>query len=357
MKILFVVTDLDLGGAEAQVVALACGLKRRGHAVEVASLLDPVARTGDLDAAGVPWHSLGMKRGSADPRAVFRLARIIRRFRPDAVHSHMVHANLLTRLTRLTVRMPRLITTAHNTREGGRLLELAYRVTDPLTDLTTNVSDASVQAYLDRRVSAPGRIITVVNGLDFSPFTEAAGAREQVRGELDLSGFTWLAVARLSPEKDFPNLLAAFRELPEGTELLIVGSGPERERLEAEAGPGVRFLGRRTDVPALMAAADAFVLPSQVEGLPMVLLEAAAAGLPVVSTDVGGVAEIVSDGVTGLLVPPADSGALAAAMLRLQEAPAEERGRLAAAARAHALATYDLDRVLDRWEELYVAGN
>jgi len=356
VKILFVVTDLDLGGAEAQVVTLACGLKQRGHAVEVASLIDPLARTEDLDAAGVPWHSLGMARGRPDPQGIVRLRSIIRRFRPDAVHSHMVHANLLTRLTRLTVRLPRLITTAHSTHEGGRLLELAYRATDALTDLTTNVSDASVQAYLDRRVSAPGRIISVVNGLDFSPFLAAAERREELRARFGFSGFTWLAVARLTPEKDFPNAFRALEQLPPETQLLIAGGGPEQAALEAQAGPNVRFLGRRTDVPELLAAADGFVLPSQLEGLPMVLLEAAAAGLPVVSTDVGGVSEIVEDGQSGLLVPPGDSAALADAMLRLQTAPAAERARLAHNARTHALRNYELGRVLDRWEELYVAG-
>ena len=356
MRILLVVTDLDLGGAEAQVVALACGLARRGHEVQLASLIDPVARTGELDAAAVPWHSLGMRRGLPDPRAIMRLARLIRNFRPDVVHSHMVHANILSRLTRLVTRMPRLITTAHNTVEGGRLLDLAYRMTDGLADLTTNVSDASVQSFLQRRLSKAGRIRAVENGLDLQPFETARASGPEKRDELGLTGFTWLAIGRLVPDKDFANLLAAHKQLPAGTELLIAGSGPLEAELRALAGEGVRLLGRRSDIPQLLAAADALVLSSTVEGLPMVLLEAAAAHLPVVSTDVGGTAQIVSDGETGILVPASNTPALARAMLRLMEMPAAERQQLADRAAERVKERYGLQQVLDRWEHIYEAG-
>ena len=353
MKILFVVTDLDLGGAEAQVVTLACGFADRGFKVQVASMIDPVARTEQLDAAGVAWHSLGMRRGSANPLGIIRLRQLIRGFRPDVVHSHMVHANLLTRLTRLTVRMPRLITTAHNTVEGGPLLDRAYRLTDRLTDLTTNVSQASVQAFIDRRVAAPGRITFVANGLDLTAYQADEAAAERVRQELKLDGFTWLAIGRLAPEKDFSNLLQAWKLLPAGARLLIAGSGPEEQKLAAEAGPGVTFLGRRSDIPALMAAADALVLSSQVEGLPMVLLEAGAAGLPAVSTDVGGTAEIITEGQTGKLVPARSPEALARAMLWMMELPVQEREQLAAAAKTRIQTGFGLENVLDRWERIY----
>lgn len=355
MKILLVVTDLDLGGAEAQVVTLACGLAGRGHQVQVASLIDPVARTEQLEAAGVPWHSLGMRRGSADPLGIIRLRHLIREFRPDVVHAHMVHANLLARLTRLTVRMPRLITTAHNTVEGGPLLDRAYRLTDRLTDLTTNVSKASVQAFIDRGVAAAGRITFVANGLDLEAFQADAEAAELVRQELGLTGFTWLAIGRLAPEKDFSNLLQAWTQMPSHARLLIAGSGPEQQKLAEQAGPNVTFLGRRTDIPAIMAAADALVMSSQIEGLPMVLLEAGAAGLPVVSTDVGGTAEIISDGTTGKLVPARNPAALARAMLWMMELTVQEREQLAAAAKARIQADYGLENVLDRWEQLYAA--
>lgn len=353
MRVLLVVTDLDLGGAEAQVVALAGGLAQRGHRVRVVSMIDPAARTEQLDAAGVPWVSLGMRRGSADPRGLLRLRHQVTDFRPDVVHAHMVHANLLTRLTRLLVHMPRLITTAHNTVEGGRLLDLGYRLTDRLTDLTTNVSDVSVQAFRQRGLVPSGRIITVPNGLDFAPFEGARSRREQLREQLGLGGFTWLAVGRLAPEKDFLNLFRAFRQLPPDAELLLVGDGPQQPVLQAELPERARLLGRRNDVAELMAAADGFVLSSRVEGLPMVLLEAGAAGLPLVSTIAGGTQEIVQDFDNGRLVAAADSEALARAMLWVMELPVTRRAELAEAGRRSVRERYGLPGVLDRWEELY----
>lgn len=351
---MLVVTDLDLGGAEAQVVALACGLAARGHAVEVVSMLPPEARTGELAAAGVPWSDLGMIRGRPDPRGALRLRRAIRSFRPDVVHAHMVHANLLARLTRAIVRMPLLLTTAHNLREGGRAIDLAYRVTDALSDLTTNVSAGATDAYVARGAAPRHRIRTVPNGLDLAPYEQAALRREAARRELGWHSFTWLAIGRLTPEKDFANLLAALvlYGRPEDR-VVIAGSGPELRALEAAADERTVFLGRRTDIPDLMAAADAFVLPSRVEGLPMVLLEAAAARLPVVATDVGGNSEVIRDFESGRLVPSRDPAALAGAMTWLRTLPAEERAAIAGRAHQAVASTYSMGSVLDLWEQIY----
>ncbi len=115
----------------------------------------------------------------------------------------------------------------------------------------------------------------------------------------------------------------------------------------------VRFLGARGDVPGLMNAADAYVMSSAWEGMPMVLLEAAAVGLPIVATDVGGNREVVEQGENGLLVSPKDSSRLAMAMRALMERPAEERTRMGQAGRALVLQRYDLQRIIQRWEDLY----
>lgn len=356
MNILYCVTDLDLGGAEAQVVTLATGMRARGHQVHVVSMLEPVARTGQLEAGDVSWSHLGMKRGVPDPRSIPRLARTVRMIRPDTVHSHMVHANILARLTRLTVNMPRLICTAHNTIEGGRAFDVAYRLTDRLADLTTNVSQASVDAFVQRGLAPAHRIRFVPNGLDLSASEPAPGDRARLRFELGLNGFVWLAVGRLVAEKDFPNMLEAWRLLPAGGSLLIAGDGPLRSELESQAVPGVTFLGRRNDIPALMAAADGFVMSSAIEGLPMVLLEAAAAGLPAVSTAVGGVGDIITDGHSGKLVPAHDPQALARAMLFVMDLPEADRLKLTENARQHVRASFGLDSVLDSWESIYAAA-
>jgi glycosyltransferase involved in cell wall biosynthesis len=142
--------------------------------------------------------------------------------------------------------------------------------------------------------------------------------------------------------------------------LLICGQGPlEQEVRDLIQSCGVeehvRLLGIRPDIPEIMNASDAFVLSSSLEGLPMVLLQAAASGLPIAATSVGGNVEAVIDGKTGILVEPGDPKALAQAMEKIAGMPEEERDAIARAAREHATGTFELERILDRWEDLYAA--
>jgi glycosyltransferase involved in cell wall biosynthesis len=151
---------------------------------------------------------------------------------------------------------------------------------------------------------------------------------------------------------------AAVRERRPESVLLLVGRGSLQKETELLArdlglGGGVRFLGVRTDVPEVMSAADGYVMSSAWEGMPMVLLEAAAAALPIVATRVGGNDEVVRHEGTGFLVPPSDHEALGLAMLRLSELPEPERRAMGDRGREHIRTTYDLERVADRWEDLY----
>jgi glycosyltransferase involved in cell wall biosynthesis len=140
--------------------------------------------------------------------------------------------------------------------------------------------------------------------------------------------------------------------------LWICGQGSLRDELAALAGTlgisdTVRFLGLRDDVPALMSAADAFALSSDLEGLPLVLLQASAAGLPIVATNVGGNADVVVDGRSGYLSPAGDVDAFAANMTRVEALSAAERSKLGRAGQTHVLERFDAERVFDRWENLY----
>jgi len=359
--LLFLTTGLAYGGAETQLVHLATRLKSRGWKVGVVSLMPPKAYVEDLEAAGVPVFSLGIRRKFPDPRPFLRLVRIIRRWQPQIVHSHMVHANLLARIVRPLAPFPVLICTAHNINEGGRLREILYRLTDPLCDLTTQVSQAGLERYV--RVGAvPRRKIRYIpNGVDTERFKPNPEDRLKVRKELGVDGFVWLAVGRFDPQKDYPNMLQAFarvvRKYPD-TVLLIAGDGSLRETMENLARElGVekqaKFLGIRRDIPQLMNAADAYVMSSSWEGMPMVLLEASATGLPIVATDVGGNREIVLEGKTGFLAPPGNPEALALAMVRLMDLPEEKRLEMGRKAREHVAEHFSLEKVVDLWEALY----
>ena len=360
-RLLFVITMLDLGGAEVQTALLARQFRSRGWEVEVTGLMDEQALGEDLRAAGIAVSSLGMRRGVPDPRAVLRLARVYRRFRPDVVHSHMVHANLLARAARLVQPVRFLVSTAHNIDEGGRKMDVAYRLSDATSELTTNVSEAGLARYRSVRAVRSDKSLFVPNGVDLEEFAAPADAGAGIREQLGLTDrFVWLAVGRFREQKDYPNMLRAFAEHGRDSHLLLVGDGellPDMKELAQTLGVAdrVTFLGLRNDVPALLGSADGYLMSSAWEGLPLVLLEAAAAGLPTVATDVGGNADIVRPG-SGILVPPADHGALAAAMTELEQTPAETRNRMGAAAQEHVRRTYDIDQVVGTWENIYRHG-
>jgi glycosyltransferase involved in cell wall biosynthesis len=174
--------------------------------------------------------------------------------------------------------------------------------------------------------------------------------------------FLWLAVGRLEPPKDYANLLDAAAHLQTTAKdnwvICVAGQGPLLAELRSRAdslgiADRVRFLGVRKDIPDLMNAADGYVMSSAWEGMPMVLLEAAATGLPIVATDVGGNREVVLDGNTGFLVPPKDPEALAETMLHVMALSRDERGRLGEAGRTHVESNYSLDQIVERWEALY----
>lgn len=363
-RLAFLITGLGYGGAETQLLRLATEMRNRGWEVLVVSMLSPTGLAMNFERAGIPLASLHMVRGIADPRGPLRLLALLRRFRPHVLHSHMVHANLLARVIRLVHRVPVLISTAHSINEGGRWRALAIRTTDSLCDLTTSVSLAAVDRYRRERLAPEHKLLRMPNGVDMERFRGDPKGRTRVRRALDIErSFVWLAVGRFTAAKDHPTLFRAFSRLarrhPDAV-LLVAGEGPLRNNYleilrQLNLLERVHFLGFRSDVADLMNAADAYVMSSAWEGLPMVLLEAASAGLPIIATDVGGNGEIVQQGSTGYLAPPHDPGALAAAMERLLETPASHRQRLGREARRQVARKYGLDRVAGQWENLYRA--
>ena len=372
-RIKIVTTGLDYGGAEAQVVQLAKGFQRRGHTVSVVSLLPLSGHAEHLSQTGIALESLQMKPGLPDPRAAMRLASIIRQHQPDVVHGQMIHANLISRLSRLWAPGPVYLSTAQNTYEYAvsdaeqtarkrSWRDLAYRLTDRLAHLTTNVSQAGVERYVAERLSGKDKTVFVPNGIDLQSFSGDPLQGVKVRQQIDpQAGFVWLAVGRLELQKDYPNLLRAFHVLLKQyptAKLWIAGQGMLSAELHLLAeslglGQSVRFLGLRKDVGHLMCAADGFVMSSAWEGLPMVLLEASKMGLPIVATDVGGNRDVVLQGLSGYLVPARNTVALQQGMLSLMKLPPAERKAMGVRAQEYVSRTYSLDVVLDRWESLY----
>ena len=363
MRILLLSTSMGMGGADQQLLSAALGLRERGHEVRIVSLT-PLGEMGArARAAGLTTESLEMRRGFPDPRGLTRLVRLVRAWRPAVLHSHMLHANLMARAVRLFAPIPAVVSTIHNIYEGGRVRMLGYRLTNGLVDHITIISQAAADRFIRDRIVPPGLLEVVPNGVDTDRYRGVpAGTRERLRRSLDLgTEFAWLAVGRFEAAKDYPNMLHAFGQVrarrPDAV-LLLVGRGslqPETEALARSLGleGSVRFVGTREDVPEFMTVADGYVMSSAWEGMPMVLLEAAAAGLPIVATSVGGNLEVVRDEVTGFLVPASDHEALGAAMLRLMALPEAERRAMGARGHDHVRQHYGLARVVDRYEAAY----
>jgi glycosyltransferase involved in cell wall biosynthesis len=296
-----------------------------------------------------------MDRGARGASGCVRLVGLLRQLRPEILHGHMFHANILARVARLACPIPVLVSTLHSAEESRsgsvdvRWRDRCYRLTDRLADATVAVAQAVAARHLSAKAASPARMRVIPNGVDTERYRPRRDLRDQVRRTLGLDRqFAWLAVGRLIWKKGFRNLLEAFGFLESGV-LLIAGEGPEREDLHRLARGDVRFLGQRDDVADLMAACDGFVQSSFVEGFPVALLEAASCGLPCVATDAGGCAEA---GVARI-VPPGDPVALAGAMRGVMEMPPAVREGLGLENRARVAARFDAGLVAGLWEALY----
>jgi len=362
--ITFITTGLAYGGAETQLVNLATKLKERGWDVRVVSMLPPQAFVEELKNAHIPLATLDMRRGVADPRAVFRLLKILREWNPQIITSFMYHANLLGRIAGRLAGIPVNISSIRNEKFGGPWRERIMRITDWMGNVSTTNSKIAADKLIKRGVVAKERIRVIPNGLVLEKFAIKNSNRTAFRQKLGIAEdeFVWLAVGRLEEQKDYPNLLLAFKMIIQDgheAQLRVAGQGPmlenlQRQSMDLDIYDRVVFLGLRRDIPLLLDAADGFVLSSAWEGLPNAVMEAMAAAKPVVATNVGGVPELVKEGETGFIVPPRNPEALAQAMEKMMALTREKRLEMGNAGRTHIEANYSLKHVVDQWEALYM---
>jgi glycosyltransferase involved in cell wall biosynthesis len=358
MKVLLVVTGMSMGGAERVVADLADALVSSGNEVMLVYLKGPLQvrpRRSEVSIACLDMNS---------PRDLIpgclRFRRIARKFSPDILHSHMFHATMLARLMRMSLPGSRNISTMHTAYDGGRLRAVAYRLTDWLADISTNVSCEAVDAFVASGAVRAGRMITIHNGIAVDEFRPSHEARMAIRRDFEIDDDCKLFVAagRLGWSKDYPNMFNALAKVRGKVDfkLLIAGDGSLRQELEKMVddlglSSRIQFLGIRRDIANLMSAADVFILSSAGEGFGLVVAEAMACECIVVATDSGGVREVL--GSSGFLVPSRDPAALAQAILSacsLSSQAATEMGR---AARQRVVDTYSFDRSVEKWLELY----
>ncbi len=360
LRIVEVITTLGVGGAEMHLLALVRGLAARGHRPEVVYLKGAGELAPEFLRSGVPVRKIAMETALAAPGACLGLARFLRRARPDVVHTHLLKADGAGAVAAWLAGLSRRLLASKHNDERALLDPRFSRLHGLLSTLDRRVivlSDHVGRFVAEHGRVDPRRIRRIYYGLDPAPFAEARG--DGVREELGLAAdaFVIVCVARFAPQKAHDVLLEGFaRAVAEAPalRLLLVGDDPfgdHRRRAEAHAraldlGDRVRFLGIRRDVPRLLAASDAFAMSSLWEGLGLVFLEAMAAGLPVVATNVSAVPEVVPDGIAGHLVPPRDPAAFARAFLDL--ARRDDRGRaLGRAGRAWVVERFGIDRMVE----------
>lgn len=302
-----------------------------------------------------------------DFRALRHLTRLFRVNKYDVVHTHTSKAGFLGRLAAVRARVPIIVHTPHGnifdgyfpyfvTRAFIGMERYAARHTDRIIELTPK----GVEDHLRENIGRPDQFTVIFSGIDLAPFEDAIRRRDATRSALGIEPGHILvgAVGRLEPVKGFMHFVAAAHRIAESMpecRFIIAGQGSQDAALRAEAAPlgdRFRFLGMRHDVPDIMAALDIFVLSSLNEGMGRVLLEAGAAGVSAVATNVGGVPDIVHDGCTGLLIPPRDPIKLAEAVCALARDPARRR-ELGQAARKKVAPHFGLERMVRRIEGLY----
>lgn len=365
MNVTHVVENLNRGGLERMVLDLVALQRQQGLRPQVVCVFEPGALAGELGSLGVPLVACG-KRPGLDLRALHRLRRAVRDHRTEVLHTHNAAAHYQAVLATLGLPGRRhVVNTRHGMGAGQRASrrDAFYRAAMGRTDAVVTVCDAARRDAVARGLVPGSRTVVIPNGIRVERFAASGEpARRQLRQSLGVAPDTRLigTVGRLNWAKDQDSLIRAFARVhatrPD-TALVLVGSGELRGDLEDRArledvASAVHFLGDRSDVAQLLQGLDLFALSSVSEGYSMALLEAAASALPIVATDVGGNAEIVRHGETGMLAPSGDPLALAATLGALLDAPALAL-ELGAAARAWLLEHGSLEAMAASYARLY----
>jgi glycosyltransferase involved in cell wall biosynthesis len=385
LKILRIIARLNVGGPARHVALLNDGLQRRGHGTLLvfgaldtgeASLEGPARELG-IPMLRVPDLGRSVRVGS-DLRAFVALVRVMFRERPDVVHTHTAKAGTLGRLaalvyngTRRKSRRALIVHTFHgHVLEGyfstpiNRLVRAAERWLARISDRIVTISPRQRHDIVERFAVAPAAKTSVVPlGLDLDALLSLDDDMSGLRGSIGAATADVVVgyVGRMVPVKDLDTLVRAFAQACAAVpslRLVLAGDGPERaqtEKLAEELGVAgrVHFLGWVSNLAALYATIDLFALSSVNEGTPVAAIEAMAAARAVVATSVGGVPDVVDPGVTGLLVPARDAGAMSAALIALA-ADRERRAVMGRAGRERARARYSYRRLVDDIEQLYV---
>ena len=357
VRVLFVVRSLHVGGMEQMVIELATSLREAGYQVRFCTIEDPGQIAGQLLPVSIKLDALNKPPGLRLDY-VYRLRTLLDAWRPDIIHSHNETGHFYASLANIGVfRNTKLIHTKHGRGDpGDRKSVIRNCLSSRLSDIVVAVSKDVANVCSEVENVPASKVRTIINGVGLDPYLRLN------RDGIDKGPIVFGHVGRLTEVKNQKLIIDAFgkvhKQLPQ-TRLVIAGDGPLRSELEQQArslgiASSITFLGYQSDIASVLSELDIFLLSSVSEGTPLVVIEAMAAGCPVIATDVGGLSEMIEDQQSGMLVPSGDAISLANRMLELAS-DKERRDRLGKRGREIAQARYSLHRMVREYREIYEA--
>ncbi len=366
MKIIHIITTINRGGAENHLIELVKGQLNQGHQVQVAYLKGDGYWTSHYEELGAMVTPLGLKH-YGEIRPILRLRKLIQTFKPDIVHAHLASAELYTRLALFGISSQKLpwVISKHNDHIFYECLghQMMGRWVSRRANRIIAISNAVKNYHCEYLRYVPDKVAVIYYGIEPKPYENIHSQTVQLMRQswgVDNNTFIIGTVSRLISAKALDILLKGFaiylQSASVPTKLLIVGSGPlelELKKLaeQLKIAEQVVWAGFRKDIPAVMNTLELFVLTSEREGLGQVLLEAMAAGKPIVATNVSAIPEVVEDKVTGLLVPPRHPDKLAQAFKFFEQSEARER--FGFAGRLRVKSVFTLPRMIEQTLAVY----
>jgi glycosyltransferase involved in cell wall biosynthesis len=358
VRVLLAINTLARGGAERQLVELATGLDRERFSVSVLCVVAGGPLADELTSAGVAVAVFD----SRNPVELLRLVAHVRREAPAIVHSFLFGSNIVATFAATLARTPVVITSRRSLgffKDGRPHYDLLQGLANRFTDVVIANSEAVRADTLKREHLEGSKVRVIYNGVGVDRFAHPRNL-DAIRSELlrNEPGPLVVVVANLIDYKGLAYFVDAWREVLKAVpaaRAVVVGEGPARGKLEARAADiahAIRFAGSRSDVPAILSGADLVVQSSLYEGFPNAVIEAMAAGRPVVATAVGGTVEAIVDETTGLLVPPRDAAPIAAAIVRVLR-DADLGARYGSAGRRRIEKEFSVPHMIERYSALY----
>jgi L-malate glycosyltransferase len=365
-KVFYLLDSLEVGGTETQAVELALRLPASEYDVTLACLRVKGPLLEKLKGSPVALREFHPSGGLDTPAGIYQLVRLaghLRRERFEVVHTHDLWSNLMGVLAARMAGVPAIISSRRDLANfdwyKGAKRKWLRRIQNLSSVVLANATPIR-DALIAEDGFAPEKLRVIHNGVDTAKFQRAKRDRERLFPGMENQKLVVLVGNMHTDVKGHPWLIAAapavLQEFPQ-TQFVFAGDGDARPVFEEQAvksgmQSNFKFLGRRGDIPDVLASCDIAVLPSRAEGLPNAVLEYMAAGLPTIASRVGGNAELVEDGVTGLLVPPENSEELATALLRLLRDPELAR-RMAASGQKIVVENYSFERLIQEVDMLY----